>query len=78
MSKPQRVKELGLDEAILGTATVPLLLGVTSAASLGWLLAAVGEASEELFRGDRLPVLPFPVDGDDCVDGPQELSADCD
>ncbi|MGF1936066.1 MAG: hypothetical protein RM347_017050 [Nostoc sp. ChiQUE02] len=44
----------------IGTASILLLLitGKTTVRAL----EAVGEASEELFRGDRLPILDFPED----------------
>lgn len=61
MSERHQSKEFGLDAAALGAATVPLLLGAASAASLARIFGALGEASEELLRGDRLPVLPFPA-----------------
>ena len=42
----------------IGTASILLLLitGKTTVRAL----EAIGEASEELFRGDRLPILNFP------------------
>ncbi|MGQ4646859.1 hypothetical protein [Lyngbya aestuarii] len=47
-------------EFLLSLVTGPLLLGVISTqAVLSWLQAA-GLASEEVFRGDCLPVLHFP------------------
>ncbi|MBD2563117.1 hypothetical protein ACEYW6_14335 [Nostoc sp. UIC 10607] len=44
----------------IGTASILLLLitGKTTVRAL----EAIGEASEELFRGDRLPILDFPED----------------
>ncbi|MEO0948300.1 MAG: hypothetical protein AAFY11_09180 [Cyanobacteria bacterium J06641_5] len=65
MDDRRRSKESSLDAAVLGAATIPLLFGTVSAQSLGQFFGALGEASEELFRGDRLPVLPFPVASDD-------------
>ncbi|MDZ8088846.1 MAG: hypothetical protein RMY16_25345 [Nostoc sp. DedQUE12b] len=44
----------------IGTASILLLL-ITGKATVR-ALEAVGEASEELFRGDRLPNLDFPLD----------------
>lgn len=41
-----------------GSALIALLGGKAAAKTL----QAIGEASEELFRGDRLPVLKFPVE----------------
>jgi hypothetical protein len=42
----------------IGTASILLLLTVEKAT--GITLVALGEKSEELFRGDRLPILNFP------------------
>ncbi|MGJ5676726.1 MAG: hypothetical protein ACR9NN_24515 [Nostochopsis sp.] len=42
----------------MGTASVMILLLAEKTTSE--TLQALGEASEELFRGDRLPVLDFP------------------
>lgn len=47
-------------EIIVSLATGPLLLGVLCGKASLKFLQAVGEASEEVFRGDRLPVLQFP------------------
>ena len=71
MDERHRSRESSLGEMALGAATVPLLLGTVSALSLGRIFQGLGEASEELFRGDRLPVLPFPAAGDDLP--PEEL-----
>jgi len=42
----------------IGTASILLLL--TSQKVTVEALESIGQASEELFRGDRLPILPFP------------------
>lgn len=47
-------------EIIVSLATGPLLLGVLCGKASLKFLQALGEASEEVFRGDRLPVLQFP------------------
>lgn len=45
---------------LLSLTSVPALLGlITWQVLLEWL-ESVGIASEEIFRGDRLPVLHFP------------------
>jgi hypothetical protein len=44
----------------IGTASILLLL--TSQKATVKALESIGQASEELFRGDRLPILPFPDD----------------
>jgi len=47
-------------EFLLSLATGPLLLGVISLEAIFSGLQAAGISSEELFRGDRLPILHFP------------------
>ncbi len=46
----------------IGTASIVLLL-ITEKATVK-ALEAIGEASEELFRGNRLPILDFPDDNE--------------
>ncbi len=48
-------------ELLLSLATAPLLVGLRAGQALAQFLQEVGEASEEVFRGDRLPVLNFPT-----------------
>lgn len=47
-------------ELFLSLATAPLLVGVVAGRAIGTWLQAVGINSEEVFRGDRLPVLHCP------------------
>ncbi|MBD2744488.1 hypothetical protein [Coleofasciculus sp. FACHB-1120] len=47
-------------EIWLSLATVPMLLGVLGLKAVSELLCAIGQSSEEVFRGDRLPVLHVP------------------
>jgi hypothetical protein len=42
----------------MGTASILML--VTAQKTVNKTLFAMGEASEEIFRGDRLPILDFP------------------
>ncbi|QLE54184.1 hypothetical protein [Nostoc sp. TCL26-01] len=42
----------------IGTASILLLL--TTGKTTLKALESLGQASEEVFRGDRLPILPFP------------------
>lgn len=44
----------------LGTGTV--LTALLGSRSVAQTLQAIGQVSEEVFRGDRLPVLKFPVE----------------
>ena len=46
----------------IGTGSILLLL--TTGKLQSRALESIGEASEELFRGDRLPILPFPDDSE--------------
>lgn len=45
---------------LLSLTTGPVLLGILGVKSSLEGLQAAGVGSEEVFRGDRLPVLPFP------------------
>ncbi|GBF82145.1 hypothetical protein [Aphanothece sacrum] len=44
----------------LSLLTVPFLCGLLVVESLRRELLELGQASEEVFRGDRLPILNFP------------------
>lgn len=46
----------------IGTASILLLL-ITGKWTVK-ALESIGQGSEELFRGDRLPILPFPDDSE--------------
>ncbi|TAE58999.1 MAG: hypothetical protein EAZ76_14135 [Nostocales cyanobacterium] len=47
---------------LLQMATASMLLLVVADKATGKTLHALGEASQEVFRGDRLPILDFPGD----------------
>lgn len=47
-------------ELLLSLATAPMLLGVLSTQAVFSWLQEAGINSEELFRGERLPILHFP------------------
>ncbi|HEY9829519.1 MAG TPA: hypothetical protein V6D26_03005 [Stenomitos sp.] len=47
-------------EFLLSLAVGPLLLGIVAADAIGSWLQTTGINSEEVFRGERLPVLHFP------------------
>ncbi|MEO1445284.1 MAG: hypothetical protein AAFV46_03435 [Cyanobacteria bacterium J06635_11] len=59
---------MGADISV-GLATVPFLALLTAGSAIATSLAELGSASEELFRGDRLPTLPL-------LKAPQDASAD--
>ncbi len=44
----------------LSLVTFPLLAGLGIAHTFTKGMVELGQASEEIFRGDRLPILPFP------------------
>ncbi|MCG8367987.1 MAG: hypothetical protein MJA27_32235 [Pseudanabaenales cyanobacterium] len=52
-------------ELLISLATGPMLLGILSAKSLSEFGRQIGLASEEMFRGDRLPVLKMPISGNE-------------
>lgn len=45
---------------LLSLATPPLLLGIIGGKLAAEVLLSLGQSSEELFRGDRLPMLHVP------------------
>ncbi|HEY9847936.1 MAG TPA: hypothetical protein V6D28_00640 [Leptolyngbyaceae cyanobacterium] len=47
-------------EILLGLVTAPLLLGILCGKATLEFMQSVGEASEEVFRGDRLPAIKIP------------------
>lgn len=52
--KPEKQEQVGIALSLL---TIPFLGGLTVARSMSENLISLGEASEEIFRGDRLPIL---------------------
>ena len=48
------------NDVVLQVGTASLLLGLIGSKAVAEAAKAIGQASEEVFRGDRLPVLPFP------------------
>lgn len=48
-------------DALIAGMTLPMLLGLVGGKAIAEGLQSLGQASEEIFRGDRLPVLHFPV-----------------
>jgi hypothetical protein len=46
----------------LSLATFPVLVGLGVSFTLTKGIVELGRVSEEIFRGDRLPILPFPAD----------------
>lgn len=56
---------LHLSDLLLGAATVPLLLGLVAGRILAKTIQEAGLLSEEVFRGDRLPILATPIQPSD-------------
>ncbi len=56
--------DLGLftitSSTLLQLSTVPVLFVLVAGKVLAPTINAIADASEEVFRGDRLPILPFP------------------
>jgi hypothetical protein len=49
-------------ELLLQLSTGPMLLAILGGKAVAETLQTIGQASEEVFRGDRLPLLDFPVE----------------
>ena len=49
-------------EILLPLGTGVMLIGLLGGKTVTQTLQALGQASEEIFRGDRLPNLKFPVE----------------
>ncbi|OUL37100.1 hypothetical protein BV372_04220 [Nostoc sp. T09] len=68
--KPSPNPELNLllfsipQSLLLNIGTASILLLVTAGQVSVKALESLGQASEELFRGDRLPILDFPEDNE--------------
>ena len=65
MSINNKLQETGTSlpiksEIFLGMATGSLLFGLVVGNSLSQALQELSQATEEVFRGDRLPIIPFP------------------
>lgn len=63
--KGEMFKQLNISsESLIAWLTLPALIGLVGGKALADGLKNLGQASEEVFRGDRLPLLHFPVTGD--------------
>lgn len=52
-------------ETMLAVSTLPLIVGLLITKTISDTVIGLGQASEELFRGDRLPVLNLHTVGPD-------------
>lgn len=50
------------NQVLLQISTVPVLTALVAGKYAAETMQAIGQSSEELFRGDRLPILPFPTE----------------
>lgn len=50
-------------DVMLALSTVPLVIGLLTLRTLSDAVISLGQASEEIFRGDRLPVLNLHTHG---------------
>lgn len=55
-------------QILLQISTGPVLLALLAGKTAAQTLQAIGEVSEEVFRGDRLPVLKFPLSTESAPD----------
>lgn len=55
-SRPSSADPVSL---LLSVGTIPLLAGLVAGRAIATAMISVGQISEEVFRGDRLPVLHF-------------------
>ncbi|HEY9648932.1 MAG TPA: hypothetical protein V6C88_21310 [Chroococcidiopsis sp.] len=63
-------------DILISLATGPMLLTLVGGRVLGALMINLGQASEELFRGDRLPILHVPAVPDAVPESPADTSAE--
>lgn len=49
-------------QILLQLSTGPLLVAMLGSKAIAETLQTIGQASEEVFRGDHLPTLKFPVE----------------
>jgi len=67
-SNPPAKDELNLiffsisHQLLLQLSTGPMLVAIVGGKAVAETLQAIGQASEEVFRGDRLPLLDFPIE----------------
>lgn len=59
MSDRKQPTQIEAHELLLSAATVPLLAGLIAARVASEIVMNLSQASEEIFRGDRLPILHF-------------------
>jgi hypothetical protein len=58
----QTVEKQTASQILISLGTMPLLVGILGARAIAATMREMGEASEEIFRGDRLPILRITPD----------------
>ena len=53
---------------VIAVTTIPVVALILATRGVARATLEVGQLSEELFRGDRLPILTFPLEPDDVND----------
>ncbi|MCX5961673.1 MAG: hypothetical protein NT070_00600 [Cyanobacteria bacterium] len=53
---------------VMAVTTIPVVGLILATRGLARVTLEVGQLSEELFRGDRLPILTFPLEPNDVND----------
>jgi len=59
-------------QGLIGVATVPMLVALVGGKLLAEMSQDLGQWSEELFRGDRLPLLKTPLTNPTASDRPDD------
>jgi hypothetical protein len=57
---------------LIGAVTAPVLVGIVLGKALAQAAQELGQLSEEVFRGDRLPLLKFPSQPDGIPDSAED------
>lgn len=50
------------NQILLQISTVPAIAALVAGKAVAETMQVIGQNSEEVFRGDRLPILPFPTE----------------
>lgn len=59
MARLKRDNPMESQDWLLSVATVPLLAGLMAGRAITEVMISLSQVSEEVFRGDRLPILHF-------------------
>ncbi|MBF2025878.1 MAG: hypothetical protein IGS48_03810 [Oscillatoriales cyanobacterium C42_A2020_001] len=70
-SQPQKQLDLLPIEILIGLTTAPLVAVLVGSKALAQAVNELGQLSEEVFRGDRLPLLKFPTNSPPTLHTPE-------